>query len=124
VGPFLGLVQSINSNVVLLENHFLEVRPHIERDKLELEKIITTKNRLLQQLEDKIADGLEKALTGMAPLTYFGCIYASNFHNKLAAVANVKQILKKNQYSSDFAPSARDVKYTSTNVLFLLSTPY
>jgi len=94
--PFLELIQSINSNVVLIENHFLDVRERIERDRVELERCITEKNTLLQQLEDKIALGLEKTLT--------------------AAVATTKALMKKHQSSSDFNPNPRDVKLGATTV--------
>jgi hypothetical protein len=87
VQDFFELIQSVNTNAVLIENHFADIKPHIDGNREEFEACLRSKTNLLHLLEDKIAAGLDKVLT--------------------AQIAHVKRLLKKNQTSSDFYPSSR-----------------
>lgn len=63
VTEFFGLVQTINTNVVLLQKHyFLKIRPYIEGSRNEQTLCQSEKNKLLQMLEDSIEVGLDRAL--------------------------------------------------------------
>lgn len=63
VSMFFGLVQTINTNVVLLQKHyFLKIRPHIEGSRNEQTLCQSEKNKLLQMLEESIEVGLDRAL--------------------------------------------------------------
>lgn len=63
VSSFFSIVQTINTNVVLLQKHyFLKIRPYIEGSRNEQTLCQTEKNKLLQMLEESIEVGLERAL--------------------------------------------------------------
>lgn len=60
---FFGMVQTINTNVVLLQKHyFVKIRPYIEGSRNEQTLCQSEKNKLLQMLEDSVEIGLDKAL--------------------------------------------------------------
>lgn len=87
VQDFFELIQSVNTNAVLIENHFADIKPHVDSNREEYDACMKSKANLLHLLEDKIAAGLDKVLT--------------------AQVAHIKRLLKKNQSSSDFYPNAK-----------------
>jgi hypothetical protein len=63
VASFFNIVQTINTNVVLLQKHyFVKIRPFIEGSRNEQTLCQSEKNKLLQLLEDSIEIGLDKAL--------------------------------------------------------------
>jgi hypothetical protein len=63
VTSFFQLVQTINTNVVLLQKHyFVQIRPYIEGSRNEQTLCQSEKNKLLQLLEDSVELGLDKAL--------------------------------------------------------------
>ena len=60
---FFSMVQTINTNVVLLQKHyFVKIRPYIEGSRNEQTLCQSEKNKLLQMLEDSVEIGLDKAL--------------------------------------------------------------
>jgi len=63
VTSFFHIVQTINTNVVLLQKHyFVKIRPFIEGSRNEQTLCQSEKNKLLQLLEESIELGLDKAL--------------------------------------------------------------
>ena len=66
VSSFFSLVQTLNTNVVLLQKHyFLKIRPYIEGSRNEQTLCQSEKNKLLQMLEDSIEIGLDHALKAL-----------------------------------------------------------
>lgn len=94
VQDFFELIQSVNTNAVLIENHFSDIKPHLESNREEYDACVKAKAKLLHLLEEKIAAGLDKVLT--------------------AQIAHIKRLLKRNQSSSDFYPSKGNMSFQAT----------